>query len=55
MSTLAANFAEVCLASLIIPAVISIDKIDWIIVILGLTGLGVTVYFSVRFAERGKL
>lgn len=55
LSTLSANIFEVSLASLIIPAVIGVDKINWSVVILGLIAFMLSGYFSLLFGDKGKL
>lgn len=55
LSTLSANIFEVSLASLIIPAVISVDKINWSVVVLGSIAFVLSGYLSLLFADKGKL
>lgn len=55
LSTLSANISEVSLASLVIPAIIGVDKINWIVIVLGLVAFISTGYLSLLFADKGKL
>jgi len=55
LSTLCANICEVSLASLVFPAFIGIDKVDWVVLVLGMMAFVVTGYLSLVLAEKGKL
>lgn len=55
LSTLSTNIFEVSLASLIIPAVIGVDKINWNVVILGLVAFVLSGYLSLLFGDKGKI
>lgn len=55
LSTLSANISEVSLASLVVPAIIGFDKINWLVVLWGLTASAISGYLSIVFADKGKL
>lgn len=55
LSTISANISEVSLASLVIPAIIGVDKINWIVIILGLLAFVIAAYLSLIFADKGRL
>ena len=56
LSNLTGNFSEVFLASLVIPIFNNkLDLIKIIIMIFGIISCVVFAYFSLLFAEKGKL
>lgn len=55
LSTLSANISEVSLASLVVPAILGVDKINLMVIVLGLIAFVIAGYPSLLFADKGKL
>lgn len=55
LSTLSSNISEVSLAGLVIPAIVGVDKVNAIVIVLGLITFIIAGYLSLFFADKGKL